>query len=383
MKKALIYGAGNIGRGFIGTTFSDSGYSVCFIDINKEIIQRINQDGRYPVNIVSNEERKPHLVDHVRAVDGMDSQAVADEMADADIMATSVGVNVLPHIIKNLSAGLKKRFEESGRPLDIIICENMMDADRYLRRLIEKEMGSLYKAVLDDKLGLVEASIGRMVPVMTEQNKQGNPLMVWVEPYDELPVDKAAFKDEIPAINGIVPFSPFGFYIKRKLFIHNMSHAMCAYLGFKKGYKYIYECVNDQAIRVEVRAAMRESAKALHSEYDIPMNQIEAHIDDLLHRFGNVALADTVERVARDPLRKLKANDRLIGAALYCMAQGIDPKNVAKGIATALEYDNSADDTAVKMKSLINDLGIIAFLVSYCGLPEDSPLTQMIIRVYN
>ena len=90
-----------------------------------------------------------------------------------------------------------------------------------------------------------------------------------------------------------------------------------------------------------------------------------------------------MERVARDPLRKLKANDRLIGAALYCMAQGIDPKNVAKGIATALEYDNSADDTAVKMKSLINDLGIIAFLVSYCGLPEDSPLTQMIIRVYN
>lgn len=379
--KAVIFGAGNIGRGFIGKTFSESGYEVCFVDIAQDFVEKLNADRCYPVKIVAGDSKHNVTVHNVRAVNARDASCVADEIAGADIMASAVGVNALPHIVKPICEGLKKRFVEGAAPLDMIICENLIDADHYLRRLIEDEMGAKYKAVLDQKLGLVEASIGRMVPVMTEEMREGNLLMVWVEPYDELPVDKAAFKGKIPKINGLVPFSPFGFYIKRKLYIHNMSHAMCAYLGWQKGYTYIYECVRDKEIREQVRAAMTEVSKALHREYGIEKKQLNAHVEDLLHRFGNDALGDTVARVARDPLRKLGSNDRLIGAALYCISQGCDPSCIVRCIAAALVYDNPSDEAAIKMRTMINESGVREFLISQCSLSEDSPLLEMLEKM--
>lgn len=382
MKKAVMYGAGNIGRGFIGKTFSESGYEVCFVDIAEDIVGKLNEDRCYPVRIVSNDVKTVEAVYNVRAVNGRDIESVANEIAGADIMAAAVGVNALQHIKKPLCAGLKKRFDKGGQPLNIIICENLIDADVYIRRLIDEEMGPEYKAVLDQKLGLVEASIGRMVPIMTDEMREGNILSVWAEPYDKLPVDKAAFIGEVPHLKGIVPFSPFGFYIKRKLFIHNMSHAMCAYFGWQKGYTYIYECVYDDEIRNSVYAAMKETAKALHNEYGITTDEINEHIEDLLSRFGNVFLGDTVSRVGRDPLRKLGCNDRLIGAALYCMSQGCDASNVIEGIVAALDYNNMEDAVAADMQHTIKQQGIKAFLMSHCGLSGDSALLLKVISRY-
>ena len=48
-----MYGAGNIGRGFIGQTFSLAGYKVGFIDVNMTLIDRLNADGEYPVDVVT------------------------------------------------------------------------------------------------------------------------------------------------------------------------------------------------------------------------------------------------------------------------------------------------------------------------------------------
>lgn len=378
IKKAIMYGAGNIGRGFIGKTFSESGYEVCFIDVDEDIVDQLNQDNSYPVRIVSNAGQREEAVSNVRAVDGKKSQLVAQEIAAADIMATAVGVNVLPKIVKPICEGLKKRFDDSGKPLNIIICENLIDADKYLRGLIEQEMGAGYKEVLDQKLGLVEASIGRMVPVMTDDMREGNNLRVWVEPYDELPVDKAAFVGGIPAINNLIPYTPFGYYIKRKLFVHNMGHAMCAYFGWAKGYRYIYECVDDAAIRGNVRSAMTETTLALHKEYGIPKEELDLHSEDLLQRFGNRDLGDTVERVGRDPLRKLGRNDRLAGAALYCKSMGVEPEHVIDGVAAALQYDNPNDNLAVKMQQALKERGVGAFLRDVCGI-DDTQLLQAII----
>ena len=382
VKKAVMYGAGNIGRGFIGKTFSESGYKVCFIDVEQEIIQKINEDKSYPVRIIFNDDQREETVKHVRAVSGFDLDKVAEEIASADIMATAVGVNVLPRIVKTICSGLKKRFNRSGGPLNIIICENLIDADKYLRKLIENEMGTDYKEVLDKKLGLVEASIGRMVPVMTDKMREGNILRIWVEPYDKLPVDKDAFAGGIPDIKGLVPYSPFGYYIKRKLFIHNMGHALCAYLGWRKGYVYIYECVADESIRLIVRAAMEETAGALHREYAIALDELNLHIDDLITRLGNQALGDTVARVGRDPLRKLGHNDRLVGAALYCMAQNVEPQKNLCGIVAGLRYDNAEDESAVMMQSMIQDIGIDGFLQSHCGLEEGTALFEKIMDLY-
>ena len=97
MKTAIMYGAGNIGRGFIGKVFADSGYEVCFLDIMQEIIDEMNQRGQYNVRIVSNEKTYDTVVKPVRAVNSLTEQAI-DEIVNCEIMATAVGVNVLPRI---------------------------------------------------------------------------------------------------------------------------------------------------------------------------------------------------------------------------------------------------------------------------------------------
>jgi mannitol-1-phosphate 5-dehydrogenase len=382
MKKAVMYGAGNIGRGFIGKTFSESGYEVCFIEVNKEIVKKLNEDRQYPVRVVQNDGHHEEIVRNVRAVDGTDIERVAAEIETADIMATAVGVNILPCIVKPICAGLKRRLDKGVPPLNIIICENLIDSDKYLRGLIEAELGDAYKERLDKSLGMVEASIGRMVPVMTDEMREGNILRVWVEPYDTLPVDSAAFVGPIPPLKNLVPFTPFGFFIKRKLFIHNLGHAVCAYLGWQKGYEYIWQCVDDMPIKALAKAAMSDSAAALQREYGASVDELAAHIDDLLSRFANRALGDTVARVGRDPIRKLGVGDRLMGAALYCASMGIAPDNIVKGIAAALRYDNPEDEAAVCIQLDIRQHGIEAAVKNYCGIGEDSPLFGSIIRQY-
>lgn len=381
MKKAIMYGAGNIGRGFIGKVFSEAGYDVVFIDVAQPVVEKLNQDGEYPVKIVSNEGSHEVTVKNVRAVNGFDTDTVAKEILDADIMATAVGVNVLPRIISNIAAGIDLRAQNSKSPLDIIICENLLDADKYLRELLEETVAASSQDYLRNRVGLVEASIGRMVPVMTDEMRGDNLLRVWVEPYEELPVDKDAFRGDIPPIKTLVPFSPFGFYIRRKLFIHNMGHALCAYFGWLKGYTYIYEAPADKEIADMAKRAMMDAAAALHNDYNIPLSEIEDNVYDLIKRFGNRALKDSVARVGKDPIRKLKNIDRLTGAALYCVQQGMGADNILPGIAAALHFDNPEDEAAMEIRDFIKNNGIDAAITRYCGVEDQ--LASLIADAYN
>ena len=334
--KAVMYGGGNIGRGFIGMLFSLSGYEVTFVDVADAVVDTLNREGSYPVRIVSNEGYEDIDVLHVNAVNGNQQEEVAEAIAAADIMATAVGVNVLKFIIPNLAAGIRKRRQTGGKPLNIIICENLMDANKIMEGMLKAELTEEEIAWFDENVGLVEASIGRMVPVQTEAMKAGNPLRVCVERYGFLPVDKAAFKGEIPEIKNMIPFEPFDFYIKRKLYVHNMGHATCTYLGLYTYKDYIFESIDDVNIQSIVQNAMMESAFALSKKYQVPIEDLVKHIQDLLARFTNQALKDTCKRVGGDPKRKLSAADRLIGAASLCLECGLYPVFISVGIAGAV-----------------------------------------------
>ena len=382
MKKALMYGAGNIGRGFIGQLFSQSGYEVVFVDVNTEILNRLNSDRQYPVRILTGKEVKEITVKNVRGVSGMDVGNVAEEIAAADIMATAVGVNVLPRIVKPVTEGLKKRWSAGNmNPLNIIICENLLDANHILAGLIKQELDTYGKELFDRLVGLVEASIGRMVPVMTPQMQEGNILRVCVEEYGELPVDKDGFKGEIPAIKNMYPFSPFGFYIQRKLFIHNMGHALTAYLGKQRGYEYIWQAVGDPYIKLAAMRAMQDSAVALSKEHGVALDLILDHVDDLLYRFGNRQLGDTVNRVGNDTRRKLSPNDRLSGAANLCISHGVNPANISLGIAAAMKFDR--ESSANSIYGVLNEKGPEAVLEEICSIKADSPLGSMVMEFYN
>lgn len=370
MKKAVMYGAGNIGRGFIGQLLTQSGYEVVFIDINPLVVDKLNEDRCYPIKFVSDAGNHEVIIENVRAVNGLDLDSVTKEISEADIMATAVGVNILPKVAAPIAKGLCERWNKRNmNPLNIIICENLIDANYYLKELIKKELTQKEHKKLDELIGFVEASIGRMVPVMTKAMQEGNILRVCVEAYDQLPVDKDGFKGNIPEIKNLVPFSPFEYYIHRKLFIHNMGHAISAYLGFLKGYKYIWEAIGDEKIRIITHAAMLESARALSKEHGVELAKIQEHVDDLIIRFANHQLGDTVERVGRDLARKLAPNDRLIGALNLCIKNGIDARAISMGIAAALGFKDSIE---CSVSNLLASHKIEEVLEKACGLSKDT-----------
>ena len=243
--------------------------------------------------------------------------------------------------------------------------------------MIKEQLTEEECAKFDESVGLVEASIGRMVPVQTEEMKDGEPMRVCVERYGFLPTDKAAFKGGVPEIKNMVPFEPFDFYLKRKLYVHNMGHATCAYLGDLLGLEYIYQSIDVADVRILVQNAMLESAVALSKKYGVDLGDIVMHITDLLHRFTNAALLDTCMRVGGDPGRKLSADDRLIGSSLLALEQGVIPAYIAVGAAAGLHrYINEAEGM---------EQGIAAakqVLAEVSKLGEDSELAKLILAMY-
>ncbi len=320
--KAVVYGGGNIGRGFLGQLLYQSGFETVFVDVNQAMIDKLNADQSYPIKIVSNEKQEEIVIQNVRAVTPDDA---VDEIATADIIFTSAGVRVLPYVAPVLKAGIEKRT----RGVDIIICENLMNADQYLKELVGLDR---------DDIGFVEASVGRMVPVMTDEMREGNINKVWVEPFCTLPVDKAAFKNPIPDIQGMVPSEPFAYYIQSKLFLHNMGHAVAAYLGMNKGYEYIWQAMNDHEIANTVKEAMLASASALAAEHQKPLKEVFDYANYLMFRFKNRYLGDTTQRVGRDPERKLAPDDRLLGAIKLCEKHGQPVEAIKKGVWAALDH---------------------------------------------
>ena len=367
MKQAVMYGGGNIGRGFIGATLSQSGYEVTFIDVAEPVVKALQEKKQYPVRYVSSEGHEDVTIEHVTAVNGNDQEAASEAIANCDIMATAVGARIL---------GLRKRWARDDRPLNIIICENLMDANKVMEGMLKDLLTDEEKKHFDEKVGLVEASIGRMVPVQTEEMKDGDPMRVCVERYGFLPVDLAAFKGEVPGIQNLVPFEPFDFYIKRKLFIHNMGHATCAYLGGYVGRKYIYQAIDDPEILSIVENAMLESAMALSQKYGVELEPLMLHITDLLGRFRNEALKDTCKRVGGDPARKLGAADRLIGSSLLCLEMGVTPAYIAVGAAGAVyRYLNETgtEQSYDAAKQVLREVS---------GLPDEHTLLKMIMQIY-
>jgi len=337
--KAVIFGAGNIGRSLVGCLFSRSGYEVVFIDIMDEIVKALNERRRYRI-IIRNVSPETIWVENVRAVNAGDVEKVIDEIATADIIATAVGANNLPSIYETIARGLIKRYNLGKGAIDILICENLRDSSKIFREGLLKFLPEDYP--IDSIVGIVETCIGKMVPLMSEEEKKSDILMVVAEAYDKIIADAKAFKCGIPKVEGIIPKENITAYVDQKIFVHNMGHAITAYLGFitDPNMKYIWEAISNPYIYEVVKRAMWESGESLILEYPKEFNRgnMGEYIEDLIRRFNNKALGDTIYRVGRDLPRKLSRNDRLIGALLLDIKHSIHPVYTSIGTAAAFLF---------------------------------------------
>ncbi len=383
MKQAVIFGAGNIGRGFIGQLFSESGYFVTFVDVNQPLIDAINQAGSYPIHLVDNTTTETVVIDSVRAISASGSQAVADAIATAEIGATAVGVNVLPHIAPAIAQGIIERETRLNQsPLNLIVCENLKGAANHLRSLVLAELPNQHHQFLTENIGFVDTVIARMVPSIPPHLQAKDSSLIIVEPYKDLPVDADGFINNPPKITHMLPHTPFEFYTDRKLYIHNAGHAVLGYLGYLSGYKYGYDALRTREIFEVVQGAMRESQQAIEKKYDQPEGSLDDFVSDLLRRFKNSALGDTNFRLGRDPIRKLGRQDRLIGGARNAIEQDIVPKNLVKGIVAGLRFDPTDDPIARQLQQTLQQNGIEVVLDTICGLSKPSRLRDLILQAH-
>ncbi|AOM84275.1 mannitol-1-phosphate 5-dehydrogenase [Salisediminibacterium beveridgei] len=376
MKQALHFGAGNIGRGFIGKVLAESGYHVTFVDVNHELIEAIQRDGSFTVYYAEPEKR--HFT--IPNISGLDSnlqdQDVVAAIADADLVTTAVGAHILPYIAPLISRGLSARLTQQAGPLNVIACENAVGGSDLLKAEVYKELSKEEQQKADEIIGFPNAAVDRIVP----NQHQENILDVLVEPFFEWVVDASTYKGELPAINDIHFVEKLEAYIERKLFTVNTGHALAAYTGYQARLDTVQAAMKDKQVLRDIRQALAESGDLVSTKHGFDREEHDQYIEKILSRFQNQYIIDDITRVARQPIKKLGTNERLISPIRQLLELDRPADGLMKGAAAALQYDYEGDEEARELQKRLQEHGPAKTLAGITGLDEASPVIQGIVK---
>ena len=377
--RIVIFGAGSIGRSFIAPVFMDGGYETVFVDVVPGILKALEERGAYDVVYKDDSGESRRRVAPVRGVNGGDAQAVRRELEGAGCCVTCVGAGALPAVLKSIAAALPGR--DADRPLDIILAENLKGAADTARGIFAEAAGPSGSpgSRRQARIGIVETSIGKMVPIMPAGAARGNPLLCWAEPFNTLIVDARGFVGPIPRAPDIKAVAPIAPWVARKLYIHNFGHAALAYLGRRElpDARYVWEVMENGGVSAAVERGMRTVGAALCLEFPdvFTLDDIQEHVSDLIRRFANRALGDSLYRTGRDLKRKLHRNDRVVGALELVRKHALDVRVPLDVFRAALCFDAPAPvrrgkpdeaDSAVRALSSEPE----SFLRHIVGIPD-------------
>ncbi|AGT32268.1 mannitol-1-phosphate 5-dehydrogenase [Geobacillus genomosp. 3] len=377
--RAVHFGAGNIGRGFIGSLLAASNYDVVFVDVNEQIVRLLQERGEYRVIVAGWRQEEQW----VRGVSALNSQTEREQViatiAAADLVTTAVGPHILPAIAPVIAAGLKQRLAARQAPLHVIACENMIGGTEALKTHIFGHLSEDEQRLANQSVGFLNCAVDRIVPNQTNDD----PLAVTVEPFFEWAIETRNVIGAVPPIQGAHFVADLGPYIERKLFTVNTGHALAAYLGYLKQYETVQDAMKDSAIRADVEQALSESGAVLVKKHGWEADEHRAYIETTIGRFMNPSLSDDIIRVARSPIRKLGPNDRLVAPATqYSALLGSVPAGLAKGIAALLLFDHPEDSEAAELQQTIRQRGVEEALRQYAGLESAHPLVGPVKEEY-
>ncbi|MDE7245294.1 MAG: mannitol-1-phosphate 5-dehydrogenase [Oscillospiraceae bacterium] len=377
MKQAVMFGAGNIGRGFIGALLERSGWHVTFADVAEPILEAINTQKHYTVHILDQVCNNLEI-ENISAVSSVGDQIVP-AVAEADLVTTAVGPLVIPKIAKPVAEGIKARMNAGCKtPMNVICCENGIRVTSKLKAEVMPLLNEQEAAYADEYIGFVDCAVDRICP----KPNFDSILDAAVEEYTEWDVERSAWKGEQIEIDGMTYVDNLPACVERKLFTLNSGHAICAYLGSLKGHATILESIQDPAIGDAVHAAMRESGEGLIKEFNFDPDTHHAYVERIFQRFQNPHLRDEVDRVGREPIRKLSPSDRLIKPLNTAYSYGLPVDHLIFGAAAALHFNCPEDKQSVELTETIRAEGVEAALQKYTGYAPDHPLLGRILDVY-
>jgi mannitol-1-phosphate 5-dehydrogenase len=331
---AVVIGAGRIGCGLVGQLLRASGYQVTFITRDPRVVENLNRNRRYQVVLTSSGDTRRLTVEGISAIAAADTTRVVDALAEADLIATAVCSQNLPAVAPLIAQALSRRQQ----PCNVIAFENMPHAADCLRRLVAAEMRSTDES---DRHGFSGAIISRIVTRRLGDPAGAAPLNFIGDMVEDFIADRTGLRAPYPEIRGMKLVDNYQGWVLHKLYTFSAGHATAAYLGWLKGYHYIHTAIRDPEIRKAVFNAMAEGQRGLAAKYGKSFGGSWADLEAIVARFENAAINDPIVRVARDPQRKLGADERLVGAGLLAQQAGVLPEQLALVTAAALCFNHS------------------------------------------
>lgn len=351
--KALHFGAGKIGRGFIGAKLAQSGYKVTFADTATEIVAEINRSHSYTVHIVDYNSYNEDISGISALIS--DSEQTLKAISEAQLITTAVSMGRLCDVAKIMASGLTLRRKiNNNTPLNIICCENGVRATSQFKRMLLQHTDDATTAWIEEHIGFVDCAVDRIVPIVSF----GNPLDVAVEEFCEWKVENTALKGELLPIPSMQRVENLDAYINRKLFTLNTAHCATAYLGALRDCKYIHEATNNSWVQERVCKAMSQSSNALIAEFSLSTAEQQRYSQQILRRFANPYINDRVSRVARDPIRKLSPALYFTAPINMALKHSLAIDALAVAVAAALKYRADDDMQSLQIGEMIKNLGI-------------------------
>ena len=393
-KSVVIWGAGRIGRGFVADLFHTAGYRLTFVDVSEDLVAQLRRAGRYTVVRASSaEERDDLVVGDYLAFAADQVEEISRAVSAADAMVLAVFPRDFPTVAAQLAPGLaRRRFERAQTPLDIILCTNLAHAAVEFRRRLRDVFSPELLEYADQRVGVVESLVMRMVADPPAKEREREPLLVWTNGNAEFPVERGAFRGDIPPVPGLRLVDDMRAEEMRKLYTYNTCHAVLAYIGALYGHDLIVDCLAEPAVRAATEGALGEASLALQAEYGFSGDDMVRWIEKVLRQTNNPTLGDRVSRHGADPRRKLQRDDRLIGPLLMARRHGIHPPHLIRATAAAFlfgplpkteDYRNPSDPGAAYVQERIAQHGIQAATQEICELTTaESDLAAAIVEAY-
>ncbi len=380
MKNAVHFGAGNIGRGFIGDILSKNNVAITFIDVNERVIDELNKRHSYEIEVA--EEGQPHIV--VKNVSGINNAEnpgeVIKAIASADIITTAIGPNILPFIAELIAKGIEARKAAGNNtPIDVLACENMIGGSQYLYQEVKKYLSADGLIFAEQYVGFPNAAVDRIVPAQTHED----PLFVVVEPFNEWVVETSRMRNPTFKLTGVHYEKDLEPFIERKLFSVNSGHATSAYTGAFYGAKTILEALKDDRVKAQVEAVLGEIRSLLIAKWNFDEQALIDYHKIIISRFENPFIVDDVNRVARTPIRKLGYDERFIRPIRELKERQLSYQNLLKTIAFVFNYNDSNDEQSVQLQELLATKLLPEVVADVTGLTDQDLISEIVSSIEN
>lgn len=375
MKKAVHFGAGNIGRGFIGEILNKNGFEIAFVDVNEAVIDALNARHEYTIEIAEPTHTKVEVSNVFGINNGKNPDEVVAAIAEAEMLTTAIGPNILPYIAELIAKGIQaRRVNGNTSPLDIAACENMIGGTEFLYSKVDSFLTDEDRAFVKEYIGFPNAAVDRIVPGQQHED----PLYVVVEPFREWVIDESQLKSDL-RLEGVHYATDLEPFIERKLFSVNSGHATVAYNSAYKGYKTILEGLQHEEVLEALKAVQQETRSLLLAkwgEYFTEESLVEYH-EVIISRFANPEIIDDVARVGRTPIRKLGYDERFIRPIRELNDRNLEYSAHLDVVGKIFAYRDAEDPQSVELQEKLQNNSLTEVIKEVTGLGDAKLLEEI------